>query len=397
MASATLELPRFKGRPGWEFTKLPEDFSLELFPHAPGSLDASFTRVLGSPEGATELLQVDDAIGDGAVVEDGPVVLPLRAALERHPELVEPHLGTLVPGADLFTVVNESDWEGGALVYIPAGVHVEHPILLTAVLGTAGARLDRRVLIVLGTGASAEVWEQWVSGDGVSGAVINAATEIVVGSGARLKYVTAQDIDESSFVFATQRAEVGRDASLTWAALGFGSATGRVGMYTRLSGPGAEARVTGAYATRGRQHVDYDTTQEHGAEHCFSDLAFRGIVGGRSSAVWKGNIIVDPGAQKTDAFQECRNLLLGKKAHADAIPGLEILANDVRCTHAAAVAQIDTEQLFYLQSRGMRPEVAQRLIVEGFLAALVERFDDGTPLRAAVADALDHRLAAVLG
>ena len=396
-AAGTLEVPKFKGRPGWEFTTLPDDFSLQSFPHARGTLDASFARLLDVPEGASELLQVDDAVGDGVAIEDGPVVLPLRVALERHPELVEPHLGTLVPGADLFTVTNESDWEGGAFVFVPRGIHVEHPILLTAVLGTAGARLDRRVLIVLGDGASAEVWEQWVSADGADRAIINAATEIVVGQASRLKYVTAQNVNETSMVFATQRAEVERDASLTWAALGFGGATGRIGMYTRLNGPGAEARVTGAYATRGRQHVDYDTTQEHGAEHCFSDLAFRGIVGDRSSAVWKGNIIVDPGAQKTDAFQECRNLLLTKRAHADAIPGLEILANDVRCTHAAAVAQMDTEQLFYLQSRGMPPEVAKRLVVEGFLGALVDRFDEGSSLRAAVSDALEQRLGVVLG
>jgi Fe-S cluster assembly protein SufD len=392
-----LELPQFKGRPGWEFTTLPGDFSLESFEHASGDLSAAFTRTLAAPDGATELLQVDDAVGEGVAVEDGPVVLPLRVALERHPELVEPHLGTLVPGADLFTVVNESAWEGGAFVYVPRGVHVESPILLTAVLATAGARMDRRVLIVLADGASAEVWEQWTSAEGAERAVINVATEIVVGQAARLRYVTAQDISDSSYVFATQRAEVARDASLTWAALGFGSATGRIGMYTRLSGPGAEARVTGAYATRGRQHIDYDTTQEHGAENCFSDLAFRGIIGDRSSAVWKGNIIVDPGAQKTDAFQECRNLLLTKRAHADAIPGLEILANDVRCTHAAAVAQIDTEQLFYLRTRGISPESAKRLVVEGFLSALVERFDPGTELRTAVGDALEKRLGLLLG
>jgi len=394
---AAVELPTFKGRPGWEFTALPKDFALDAFPHAGGSLDVVFERVLSAPDAATELLQVDDAVSDGVAVEDGPVVLPLRVALERHPELVEPHLGTLVPGTDLFSVVNESEWEGGAFVYVPRGVHVEAPILLTAVLGTAGARLDRRVLIVVDEGASAEIWEQWVSAEGADKAVINAATEIVVGQAGRLTYVTAQNINDSSFVFATQRAEVARDASLTWAALGFGGATGRIGMYTRLTGPGAEARVTGAYATRGRQHVDYDTTQEHAAEHCFSDLAFRGIIGDRSSAVWKGNIIVDPGAQKTDAFQECRNLLLTKKAHADAIPGLEILANDVRCTHAAAVAQIDLEQMFYLQSRGMSKDVAKRMVVEGFLAALVERFEVDSALRSAVADALDQRLAKLLG
>jgi len=120
--------------------------------------------------------------------------------------------------------------------------------------------------------------------------------------------------------------------------------------------------VTGAYATRGRQHVDYDTLQEHAAADTVSDLAFRGLISGRSSTVWRGMIKVDEGAQRTDAFQEARNLLLGKKAHADAIPGLEILANDVACTHAAAVAQIDEDQLFYLRSRGLSEADAKRLV-----------------------------------
>jgi Fe-S cluster assembly protein SufD len=154
--------------------------------------------------------------------------------------------------------------------------------------------------------------------------------------------------------------------------------------------------VTGAYATHGRQHVDFDTLQEHAAASTTSDLAFRGILDGRSTAVWRGMIQVDRGAQQTDAFQESRNLLLSKRAHADAIPGLEILADDVRCTHAAAIAQIDKEQLFYLQSHGLPEAKANRLVVEGFLGALVERFEEG-PVREVVAGALERRLAAVLG
>ena len=167
---------------------------------------------------------------------------------------------------------------------------------------------------------------------------------------------------------ATQRATVARDGSLDWITLGFGSANGKVFLETKLAGPGAHGTVTGAYATRGRQHLDFDTLQEHAAPDTTSDLAFRGILAGRSSAVWRGMIKVDQGAQRTDAFQESRNLLLSKKAHADAIPGLEILANDVRCTHAAAIAQIDREQLFYLRSHGLREADAQRLVIEGFLA-----------------------------
>jgi Fe-S cluster assembly protein SufD len=249
-----------------------------------------------------------------------------------------------------------------------------------------------RTLIVLEDGAEADVIETWTGG---AGGLLNAVVEIRVGAGATLRYSTLQHLDESAWVFATQRAEVGRDATLDWTALGFGSARGKVRMETNLAGQGAEGRVTGAYAGRGEQHLDYDTTQEHAAPHTTSDLAFRGLLGDSSTAVWRGMIRVDPGAQQTDAFQESRNLLLTKQAHADAIPGLEIEANDVRCTHAAAVAQIDADQLYYLRSRGLPDESARQLVIEGFLAALVERIGEGT--REEIGQALEQRLAEVLG
>ena len=249
---------------------------------------------------------------------------------------------------------------------------------------------------MLDEGAQAEVWEQQLSADDDLDAVFNTVVELKVGDGAKLRFICGQSLSERSWIFGTHRAEVGRDASLDWVALGFGSARGRVRMETRLGGPGAEARVTGAYASRGRQHIDYDTTQEHAAPNTTSDLAFRGVLAGRSTAVWKGNIIVDPGAQKTDAFQESRNLLISKRAHADAIPGLEIQANDVRCTHAAAVAQVDADQLFYLRSHGLPEPVAKRLVIEGFLAALVERFEAG-PVREVLGEALERRLGLILG
>ena len=136
-------------------------------------------------------------------------------------------------------------------------------------------------------------------------------------------------------------------------------------------------------------------SKRDGAPHTTSDLAFRGILADRSQAVWRGMIKVDPGAQQTDAFQECRNLLLSKRAHADAIPGLEILANDVRCTHAAAIAQIDKDQLFYLRSRGLDGAVSTRLVIEGFMQELVERFEEG-PIREAMSGALERRLSKIL-
>jgi Fe-S cluster assembly protein SufD len=345
--ASTVEVPTFKGRPGWEFTDLSE---LDLGAYEPADVERE--------GGAGELWSLEQ------------------------PEL---------PAGVSVSVDAEQ-----TTITVGRGVTVETPIPLQAVQTQAGTLVNQRTRVVLEEGAQAEVWEQFLSGSEDLDGVFNVVTELIVGSGARLRYVCGQGLSESSWIFGAQRAQVGRDASLDWVALGFGSAGGHVRMETRLAGEGAEARVTGAYATHGRQHIDFDTTQEHAAPNTTSDLAFRGVLTGRSSAVWKGNIIVDPGAQKTDAFQESRNLLLSKRAHADAIPGLEIQANDVRCTHAAAIAQVDPEQLFYLRSRGLREDEAKRLVIEGFLAALVERFEAG-PVREVLAAALEQRLGTILG
>jgi len=278
---------------------------------------------------------------------------------------------------------------------VPAGQRLEAPAQIAAVHDADQAALGFRTLIVIEEGAEAEVWEQWLATDHERAGLFNTVTEVWVGPGANLRYVTAQGLGERSWIFATQRAEVERDANLDWVALGFGSSRGKVRMETRLSGPGANARVTGAYAGAGAQHLDFDTTQEHAAEHTTSDLAFRGVLAERATAVWRGMIRVDPGAQKTDAFQESRNLLLSREAHADAIPGLEIEADDVRCTHAAAVAQIDREQLYYLRARGLSEAQAKRLVIDGFLQALVERAPEGR-MREALSGALDRRLAELL-
>ncbi len=346
MASATLELPTFKGRAGWEFT---DATALDL--------------------NAYELTPLQPALGSAAA-------------------------GTLweIPITELPTGVEVRLSDAETVVSIARGVTVEQPIALTTVV-PKGKLANTRVRIVLEEGSQAEVWEQYLSdGD----CVLNVATELEVGANARLRYVCGQGLSEDAWIFGAQRATVGRDASLDWVALGFGSRSGHVLMETRLAGAGADARVTGAYATRGSQHIDFDTTQEHVAPNTTSDLAFRGVLQDRSSAVWKGNIIVDPGAQKTDAFQDSRNLLISKRAHADSIPGLEIQANDVRCTHAAAVAQVDPEQLFYLRAHGVPEDQAKQLVIEGFLAALVERFEQG-PVREVLAAVLERRLALILG
>jgi Fe-S cluster assembly protein SufD len=369
--ASELPLPDAKKK-GWEFTDLT---SLDL--------DAY------EPAGGTVALE------DGGAAEAGALVLPLEVALQERGETLQEHLGSLVSIEDPFVARNDASWESGVLVYVPSGVRVPEPIEISAIQSAAGTALYWRTLIILEEGAEAEVWEGYGSEDDELDALLNAVVELRVGSGAHLRYVCTQDISEQSWIFATQRAEVGRDGSLDWTALGFGSARGKVRMETKLAGQGSEARVTGAYAGGGSQHLDFDTTQEHAAPNTTSDLAFRGVLGASATAVWRGMIRVDPGAQQTDAFQESRNLLLSTKAHADAIPGLEIEANDVRCTHAAAVAQVDRDQLFYLRARGLDEETAKRLIVEAFLEALVERLAEGR-LRDEVSGALERRLAEIL-
>jgi Fe-S cluster assembly protein SufD len=362
-----LPLPDRKAK-GWEFTDLSR---LDLTAYE----EASAEPVVSGAEGA--------------------IVVSLAEAVSSHGDLVSERLGSLVPAEDFFVARNEAGWQDGVLVYVPSGLRLSEPIQIEVPVDEDGKAINWRTLVVVEDGGEAEVWEHWSSpGDEVD-AILNSVVELSVGQNATLRYVNTQDISEKSWIFATQRAQVERDGRLDWAALGFGSANGKVRMETKLAGPGSEARVTGGYAGGAGQHLDFDTLQEHAAPNTNSDLAFRGVLAAGASAVWRGMIKVDPGAQQTDAFQESRNLLLSPEAHADAIPGLEILADDVRCTHAAAVAQVDKDQLFYLTSRGINDEDAKALIIEGFLESLVERLAEG-PVRDSISEALETRLAEIL-
>jgi len=249
---------------------------------------------------------------------------------------------------------------------------------------------------VVEEGAEITVAEQFLSSDEELEGYFNPVTELVVRDGGSLGYLCVQDLAERAWVIGSQRAQVGRDASIHWVGLGLGSGQGKLRMETDITGRGASARVTGAYVGHGTQHLDYDTTQEHAAPDTTSDLAFRGILRDRATAVWSGMIRVDPDAQRTDAFQESRNLLLSDGAHADAIPGLEIEANNVRCTHAATIARLDAEQIYYLMSRGLARPAAERLLVGGFLEVIAARLDDLPFLRDAVSAALERELERVL-
>ncbi len=299
-------------------------------------------------------------------------------------------LGTLIGADDKFTAHNAASWQSGLLVRVPKGVELDDPLYVRVVGDGTGATFWR-LLVVAEEGSRFSLIEEYTSPSAEAAGYTNSAVELFVEQGAKLEYVSLQNLSQETWNFATHRATVGRDAELDWVAGGFGSRRGKVRIHNDLAGQGATSRVTGAYFADGTQHLDYDTFQQHHAPSTTSDFAFKGVLREEASVVWRGMIRVEEGAQKTNAYQENRNLILSPDAHADSIPGLEILANDVRCTHGATISQVDREQLFYAMSRGLTRGDAERLIVRGFFQDVLDRIELA-PVREALADALEARI-----
>jgi Fe-S cluster assembly protein SufD len=320
---------------------------------------------------------------------DGVVFGNLARMVAERPELVEGHLGSVVSGEEKFAAGNAANWTDGVFLLVPAGVEVTVPLRASIEVPAEGAAIYHRTLVVLERGARATFAEDYSSS--VSG-YVNTVVELVIGDGARLEYVTTQKHHPQTRQFGTHRATIGRDGEVDWVVLGLGGTRAKSRIESYLADQGANAKVTGAYFLTGSEHADYDTTQEHAAPNTTSDLFFKGVLADHSRAVWRGVIRVDKGAQKTDAYQENRNLLLSHEAHADSIPGLEIEANDVRCTHGATIGQIDKLQLFYLMSRGLSRPQAERLIVRGFFQPILDRIGSDE-VRESLAAELEARMA----
>jgi Fe-S cluster assembly protein SufD len=316
-------------------------------------------------------------------VPEGIIFEPLSDAQER--------LGTLVGHDEKFAAHNAALWKHGLLVVIPKGVHVEQPLYVRIANTVEGGALFFRLLVIAEEGSSATLIEEYTSATPELAGYTNAVAELFVEQNAKLEYVSLQNLSMSTWHFANHHARVERDAELDWVAGGFGSKRGKTRIQNDLAGQGATSRVTGAYFADGDQHLDYDTFQEHMAPNTTSDFAFKGALRDEATAVWRGMIRVEKEAQKTNAYQENRNLMLSEKAHADSIPGLEILANDVRCTHGATLGQVDREQLFYGMSRGLSRAEMERIIVRGFFQDILDRIEL-EPVRETLGEALEARI-----
>jgi len=326
-------------------------------------------------------------VGEGGIeIENAPEGVRFEPLTADH-EL----LYSLVGWDEKFAAHNAAMWKHGLLVHVPRGVVLDKPLYVRVSNSVEGGSLFWRLLVVAEPESRFALIEEYASASTGLSSYSNTAVEIVVKDAAKVEYVSVQNFSRGTWHFASHHARVERDAELDWVAAGFGSGKGKVRIQNDLAGPGATSRVTGAYFADGTQHLDYDTFQEHIAPSTTSDFAFKGALRDTARTVWRGMIRVEEGAQKTNAYQENRNLLLSKTAHADSIPGLEIMANDVRCTHGATLGQVDREQLFYLMTRGLSRAEAERLIVRGFFQDVLDRVEL-EPVREALAAALEARI-----
>jgi Fe-S cluster assembly protein SufD len=366
----------------WRFTDL-RGFDPDAFGQARGQ----------TPAVAEESMLDLDLAALATVTETGIEIAHAPAEIRFEP-LADTHerLGQLVGWKDdKFAAHNAAAWEHGLLVHVPAGLELERPLYVRVTNAVEGGSLFWRLLVIAGEGSRFSLIEEVNSASPALSGYSNAVVELFVEQGARLEYVSLQNLSRETWHFASHHARVERDAELDWVSGGFGSKRGKVRIQNDLAGPGATSRVTGAYFGDGEQHLDYDTFQEHIAPDTESDFAFKGALRDTATAVWRGMIRVERDAQKTNAYQECRNLMLSPTTHAVPIPGLEILANDVRCTHGATVGRVDREQLFYLMARGLPRAEAERLIVRGFFQDVLDRIEL-EPVREAVTSTLERRI-----
>ena len=312
---------------------------------------------------------------DEKLAKQGVIFTDLKTAEKEHPELLARMIGKTVNVEEgKFSALAGAFAQNGVVLYVPKGVVVEAP--LHSVLWGPGADIAHisHILVLVDEGASVTYVHESASPDETGSNSMHAGiVEIQVLQNASMKFVELQSWGRHVWNFSHERARVERSGNLDWIFGAIGSHITKNFTELDLAGEGAQGRMSGFYFTDGTQHLDHDTQQNHLAPHTTSDLLFKGALKGKSRSVWQGMIYVAPGAQKTDGYQANRNLVLSDQARADSIPGLEILADDVRCTHGATVGKLEQEPLFYLKSRGIPQAEAEKIVVEGFFDPIFQR------------------------
>jgi Fe-S cluster assembly protein SufD len=325
-------------------------------------------------------------------LKQGVLFGSLDSLMIDHAELLRPFFERHVvdPFRDKFAALHSATWCGGTLLYVPKKVRIDEPLHSLSALTNGSVDLGK-TLVILDEGAEATMLSETASTSADGSGLHCGSIELIVEKGASLRYVNLQNWGHDVWHFAHQKANVGREGRLQWTIGALGSRLAKVNQHVAMTGPDAEVQVNGVMFTEGRQHLSYNTHQHHMAPYCKSDLLYKSALQDRSRTVWRGMIRVDKGAQRTDAYQRNDNLMLSRDARADSIPGLEIEADDVRCTHGSTSGRVDEQQLFYAMTRGYTRREAVRMIVTGFFQQVFDRITIES-VRDALGEAIGRRV-----
>jgi Fe-S cluster assembly protein SufD len=371
----------------WRYT----DVSDLVFDHVPHSAGGTAETLDDVPE---EILEAAGVVGDRAglqiqrngdvmiahlekdLIDKGVLFGDLDEAASEHRDLVEPNLHSVVPiDRTKFTALHGAFRTGGTFLYVPPDVQVELPIQTLTYLDADGGAVFPHTLLIADRGSEVTFIDRYASPP-LGRALSDAVVEIVAEDGAHVKYIGLQDWGTGVQHLAVTRARLGRDAEVRSLGVAFGGTLARAEVEVELAGDGSTSELLGVYFGDGEQHIDHRSIQLHRGSRSSSDLLYKGALRDSSSAIYTGTVIIDHDAHQCDAYQTNRNILLSEQAKAMSVPNLEILTNDpTRCGHAASVGPVSEDELFYVESRGIPRAEAERLIVFGFFAEVLDRID----------------------
>ena len=378
MALTAETLDQLQGEPGWLRERRESAFAtFERLP-APSRTDEEWRRTDVSRLDVGQFSKLEHLDGQKLVLPEalpkGVILEPLRVAAEKHRDLVEPRLFSLVHAdRDRFAALHAALFTGGTFLYVPDGVEVERPIVGQHFSHEAGTSVLPHTLIVAGKNSKFDYLDEYIAENDDESGYRSGSAEIFLGEGSQVGYVAVQKWGRNVWHFSDQRAELLKDSSLRLFNVTLGGKFSKSRVEASLAGEGSNAELKAIYFASGQQFFDFHTLQDHRVGNTRSDLLFKGALQDVARTVYAGLIRIEKHAARSDAYQANRNLVLSDKAKATSIPMLEIDNNDVRCTHGATVGPVDPEHLFYLRSRGIPETTAKRMLIQGFFGDVLDR------------------------
>lgn len=356
-------------------------FDASKFRPATDAADAHTMATLlkGQTEYGGSIVHVDGRVTSSEFSKElaakGVLFGDLTGLLISHRDLLEPYFmkQAVRPDADRFAAWHAAFWTGGTLLYVPRNVEVALPLHSLIAHSRSGIAEFGHTLVIVEDGAQATLLEETTSHSDNDAGLHVGCVELIVGRDAQLRYVQLQNWNQKTWHFAHQAGVVADGGSLQWTVVGLGSRLAHIHQDINLNGRAATAEVNGVTFASDRQKISYYTQQHHKAQGTHSDLLYKEVLRDEARVIWRGMIKVDPAAQQTDGYQRSDALMLSDEARCDSIPGLEIEADDVRCTHGATTGTVDRDQVFYCMSRGISRGEAMHMIVEGFFQQVYDR------------------------